>query len=130
MLYDVYRMFNEGRKLSIDEVKGRAPVTGQLTIGTIRRTPGAPPVRMATLSGGEYNGGLLPSLDDCIVAKFNKAGELLIIGIEVVIRKATYKGQNDPYPQQWLCKPVDPKVVRRPPPASGSAWQRTMPTES
>jgi hypothetical protein len=125
MLYDVQRMFKAGRKLFIDEVRAIAPVTGQLTIGTIQRTQGGPPVRMATLSGGEYNGALLPSLDDCIVAKFNKEGEMLLIGIEMVIRKPTYNGQNDTYPQQWLCKPVDTKIVRRPP--SASAWQRTKP---
>jgi hypothetical protein len=129
MLYDVYRMFKEGRKLSIEAVKAIAPVTGQLTIGTIRRTQEGPAVRMATLSGGEYNRALLPSLDDCIVAKFNKEGELLLIGIEMVIRKPNYKGQNDTYPQQWLCKPVDTKVVRRPPSVSAPAWQRTKPAE-
>ncbi len=126
MLYDVYRMFKEGQKLPLDQVKGHAPVTGQLTIGTIRLTRGGPPMRLATLSGGEHNGGLLPSLDDCIVAKFNKAGEMLLIGTEVLIRKPTYKGQNDAYPQQRLCKPVHNTVVRRPPAA---ASQRTKSTE-
>lgn len=114
MLYDVFRMFREGQKLSIEAVKGSAPVTGQLTIGTIRRTPGGPPMRMARLCGGEHNAGLLPWLDDCVVAKFTEGGEMLIIGTETIIRMPTYKAQNDTYPQQWLCKPVDPKVVRRP----------------
>ena len=130
MLYDVYRMFKEGQKLSIDQVKGSAPITGQLSIGTIRRTRAATPMRMATLSGGAHNAGLLPSLDDCIVAKFSKEGEMLVIGTETIIRKPSYKGQNDTYPQQWLCKPVDPKVERRPPATPGSAWQRTKPTET
>lgn len=130
MLYDVYRMFKEGQKPCIDQVKGSAPVTGQLTIGTIRRTRGGPPMRMATLSGGEYNACLLPSLTDCIVAKLNGAGEILIIGTETIIRKPVYKGQNDTYSQQWLCKPLDTTVVRRPPSSPTVAWQRTNPNES
>jgi hypothetical protein len=118
MLFDVYRMFKLGQKLSVDEVKGSAPVTGQLRISTIRRSQSGPPLRMASLSGGEHNAGLLPSLTDCIVTKLTDSGEMLIIGTEVLIRKPVYKAQNDAYPQQWLCKPVDPKVVRRPPPMS------------
>lgn len=124
MLFDVYPMFKEGRKLSIDEVKGSAPVTGQLTIGTVRGTRGGQPMRMATVSGGEYNAGMLPALNDCVVAKFNQKGEMLLIGNEVLVRKPVYKGQNDTHPQQWLCKPVDPKVVRRPALTSGAARLR------
>lgn len=113
MEYDVFRLFRQGVKLSAEEAKAVAPVTGELTIGTIRNPPGSAPRRIASLIGGTYSAGLIRRLDDCVVAKFNAKGEMIIVGSETIIRKPVYKDQSDMYPQQWVCKPVDPTIRRR-----------------
>lgn len=111
MLYDVYRMFHAGAKLSVEKVRAVAPVTGTLRISTIRQRD-REPMRIATLRGGPYDAGMLPALDDCVVAKFTEGGELLLVGTETIIKMPTYKNENVVYRQQWLCKPVDAGTQR------------------
>ena len=103
MLYDVYRMFELGRKLTVDQAKAAAPATGELRLlrGTARLTIG--PDHVDTLT----------KLGSCTVAAINAEGAILIKGTESIIRKPSYKAQFDNYPQEWLCKPVDPTVRRR-----------------
>ena len=52
-------------------------------------------------------------LESCTVTAINGEGAILIKGTERISRKPAYKAQFDDYPQEWLCKPVDPTVRRR-----------------
>ena len=103
MLYDVYKMFELGQKLTVDVAKSVAPVTGELSLrrGIAQLTMG--PDRVATTT----------KLERCTVTAINGEGAILIKGTENIICKPTYKSQFDAYPQEWLCKPVDPTVRRR-----------------
>lgn len=103
VLYDVYKMFEVGQKLTVDVVKSVAPATGELSLlrGTAQLTSG--PDRVATIT----------KLRGCVVIAINAEGAILIKGTESIVRKPAYKSQIDNYPQEWLCKPVDPTVRRR-----------------
>lgn len=126
MQYDVYRLFHKGEKLSVEKARAAAPVTGELTIATIRPGQGREPSQMATLTGSEYGGGLLPALANCTVVALNGAGEMLIAGTESIFRKPVRTPGLDEYRQQWLCKPVDPNVLRRIPPEERRDWARVV----
>ena len=103
MLYDVYKMFELGQKLTVDVAKSVAPATGELSLrrGTAQLTIG--PDRVATIT----------KLSGCTVTAINSEGAILIKGTECIMRKPAYKSQFDDYAQEWLCKPVDPTVRRR-----------------
>ena len=103
VLHEVYKMFELGQKHTVDVVKSVAPATGELSLlrGTAQLTSG--PDRVATLT----------KLGGCVVIAINAEGAILIKGTESIVRKPAYKSQFDDYPQEWLCKPVDPTVRRR-----------------
>ena len=96
-------MFALGQKLTVDVAKSVAPATGELSLrrGTAQLTIG--PERVATIT----------KLGECVVIAINLEGAILIKGTESILRKPAYKSQFDEYPQEWLCKPVDPTVRRR-----------------
>ena len=103
MLYDVYQLYQAGKKVDFAAVVAREPVRGQLEL--MRRFPNFPSM-LAVLVDDQYKDMIVPLVDAKVVRM--KADALLISGLEIHFRVVKVKSHTPCYyiAQKWLCKVV------------------------